>query len=132
MDSMKMVLCRRQKQLESGYSNAMDYYKMWSLHGYMGFQNYRNDFNLDNPDDMRLNLFLEEFSMEYARELVGETPHLLKLYGWDAPAVDGYIMQNYPHNNQSFHPQSFVAVHLLAHNPTIRRVGGRVEVTFPD
>ena len=47
-------------------------------------------------------------------------------------AVDGYIMKNYPHNIKNFHPQSFIAKHLLDRKPTISRVGGRVKVTFDD
>lgn len=47
MDGAKCVLGSKEKDLkirnDHHFANSVDYYKLWSLNGFMGFQKYREN-----------------------------------------------------------------------------------------
>lgn len=108
MDTVKYVIGRRQTELQASkdgqYWDASDYYRLWSMNGYLGQQKFRSHTSYDtNNHD---NLFLRLFSEEDAQEMVGRTFHLTKLYNYPVKFLYSNFMANYHHLHQQFHEDS--------------------------
>lgn len=65
MDMIKYVVGRKRKELQVSkdktYKDASDYYKIWSMNGYLGQQKFRSHTSYDtkNHDNLFLRLYSE-------------------------------------------------------------------------
>ncbi len=65
MDIVKYVIGKKQKDLEASkdkqFKDAADYYKIWTMNGYLGQQKFRSHTSYDtkNHDNLFLRLFSE-------------------------------------------------------------------------
>jgi hypothetical protein len=65
MDIIKYVIGKKQKDLEASqdkyFKDASDYYKIWSMNGYLGQQKFRSHTSYDtkNHDNLFLRLYAE-------------------------------------------------------------------------
>jgi hypothetical protein len=59
--------------------SASDYYRVWSMSGYLGQQKLRSNTNFDDhfSEDNKL---VYRYSQAYAEGLVGKIRHLVKFY----------------------------------------------------
>lgn len=68
MDTAKCVLGRRQKkiekQLNSKWINAADYYKLWSFSAYLAPTKMRSNLNYDDPGQ-KINAYIFRYPVEY-------------------------------------------------------------------
>lgn len=84
MDTAKCIIGRREKAISrepnSKWKGACDYYKLWSMSGYLGQQKFRSSTNYDRPgsDDHTL---LYRYPQSFSEGLIGKVRHLTKLYG---------------------------------------------------
>lgn len=83
MDAIKCVIGRRQVELSKGspseWGDASDYYRIWSMSGYLGQQKFRGNTNLENKgsDDHH---FIYRYSQDYVEGLLGKVRHIAKFY----------------------------------------------------
>jgi hypothetical protein len=74
--------------------DASDYYKIWSMNGYMGQQKFRSHTSYDtNNHD---NLFIRIYSEKDAEDIIGKTLYLTKLYNYPAKYLMANFMSSYP------------------------------------
>ena len=98
MDSIKCVIGRRQKHLndakDAHYADASDYYKIWSMSGYLGQQKLRYNTNYanfaENGNDN--NVFLTRYSQDYVEGLMGKIKHFLKFYRYHNYEINKFIV----------------------------------------
>lgn len=68
--------------VEAGISNlqsSSDYYKLWSMNSYYGYQKFRENCNYENPLASD-NYFLYRYSKEYVEGLVGKIHYFVKFF----------------------------------------------------
>jgi hypothetical protein len=84
MDTIKCVIGRREaKLLKEGkkeFFSASDYYKIWSMNGYLGQQKLRHNTNYNRPGSFD-NSIVYHYSYEYLEGLIGKIKHVVKFYG---------------------------------------------------
>lgn len=85
MDTIKCVVGRREGQLvkegNKEFVSASDYYKIWSMNGYLGQQKLRANTNFDRPggDD---NNIVYQYSQDYVEGITGKIRQVAKFYGY--------------------------------------------------
>jgi len=116
MDTVKCVVGRREAELRKKgskeYVSASDYYKVWSISGYLGQQKLRANTNFDSPGSQD-NKLLYMYSQEYAEGLVGKIRHLVKFYSQHNKQLNLFVGRHMDANFSSeTHPDSFFMRHM--------------------
>ena len=116
MDAVKCVVGRREvalgKQGSSAFASASDYYKLWSMSGYLGQQKLRSNTNFERPGEQD-NLFVYRYSQDYTEGLLGKVRHLAKFYSNHNRALSEFAAR---HADGNFtldpHPESIFMRHM--------------------
>jgi hypothetical protein len=95
MDSIKCVIGRKQvalmKESKGEYVSASNYYKIWSMNGFIGqqklriFMNYENHWSFDQR-------FIYRYSQEYVEGVIGKINHLTKIFGGEGRFVTIFML----------------------------------------
>lgn len=104
MDTVKCVVGRREAKLRRNgskeYVSASDYYKVWSISGYIGPQKFRSNTNFDEPGSQD-NKLVYMYSQEYAEGLVGKIRHLIKFYSQHNKEMNLFVSRHMDSNFSS-------------------------------
>jgi hypothetical protein len=110
MDSIKCVMGRKQislmKEGNGEFVSAGDYYKVWSMNGFLGQQKLRDTMNYEQPwtGDPK---FVYRYSQDYAEKALGKVNYLFKFYSLEGKEFNKFIMKNHGNFTGEVHPDSF-------------------------
>jgi hypothetical protein len=97
MDTIKCVIGNREQWLiqnnVTGWEGASDYYKIWSMSGYLGQQKFRRNLNLENPGSED-NFFIYRYSQEYVEGIIGKVHHLAKFYSQNNQELTKFVSKH--------------------------------------
>ena len=117
MDSLKCVLGHKENEIKSnkltGYVNANDYYKLWTINEYSGPQKYREINNVEEGiTGQYWNPLVSDYSQKYAMSLIGNRRiPFLKLISDFQKRLSVNFEENFYKNlpiSHSIHPESAV------------------------
>lgn len=91
---------------------ASDYYKIWSMSGYLGQQKLRSNTNFENPGSED-NLFVYRYSQEYVEGLIGKIRHVAKFYSSHNRELTLFVSRHMDGNfSSAAHPDSIFMRHM--------------------
>jgi hypothetical protein len=94
MEVLKCVLARREAEIErnsdSKWINAADYYKLWGVNAYLGPQKLRTNINYDDPGSND-NPFLYRYSTNFVEGIVGKPNFFIKLFQSQLAETDKFV-----------------------------------------
>lgn len=116
MDMIKYVLGCKQRQLtetkDPRFSDAADYYKMWSMNGYLGQQKFTRHTSYeggghDNP-------YLRQYSQDDAEKMLGKVLHIVKLFNYPVRYLESSLTMHVFNNSMlsDFHKDSIFMKYL--------------------
>jgi hypothetical protein len=95
MDIIKCVIGRKQialmKEGKGEFVSASDYYKVWSMNGFLGQQKLRDLMNYEKPWTVDPK-FIYRYSQDYVEEVIGKINHFFKFFGGEGKFMHGFIL----------------------------------------
>jgi hypothetical protein len=79
------------KEGNGEFVSASDYYKVWSMNGFLGQQKLRDLTNYEKPwtGDPK---FMYRYSQEYAEEVIGKVNHFYKIFSREGRHITRFIL----------------------------------------
>lgn len=118
MDAVKCVVGHKEEELKGNkqWQGASDYYRIWSVSGYLGQQKLRSNVNFEK-EGSNDNPFVYRYSQAYVEGLIGKIHHITKFYSNHNDEMSKFIAAHrYGNFSGDAHPDSIFMRHMWDSN----------------